>query len=59
MARSHSSRNAAYDIHPGDASRKGYQRQVNKRFRSETRQALRLEHDAMPVVRRAVDRLAH
>lgn len=41
-----------------DNSRKPYQCQVNKRFRQQTRQALRTE-GVLPVVRREVDRLAH
>ncbi len=41
-----------------DGSRKVYQRQVNKSFRQQTRQALRTG-GVLPVVRREVDWLAH
>lgn len=57
MARSFS-KNSKYDVHPGDGTRKGYQRLVNKKFRAQTRHGLRFGEE-LPVVRRMVDRLAH
>lgn len=58
MARSFS-KNSKYDQHPGDESRKGAQRHVNKVFRQQTRQALRQGAEVLPVVRRGVDRIMH
>lgn len=58
MARSY--RNTAeYIQHPNDKSRKGAQRQVNKTFRQQTRTGLRKGTEALPVVRRRVDRIMH
>lgn len=49
---------ASYIRHPNDDSRKGYQREVNKRFRQQTRRALRTG-GVLPVVRHGIDRMAH
>lgn len=48
-----------YDLHPNDGSRKGYQRVLNKKLRAQTRQALHKGVEALPVMRRQVDWLAH
>lgn len=57
MARTYR-KNEKYATFPGDDSRKGYQRLVNKKFRAETKHELRFG-DELPVMRRVVDRLAH
>jgi hypothetical protein len=58
MARS-TSKNSKYDVHPGDKSRKSYQRLLNKRLRQQTRVGVLRGTESFPVVRRQVDRLAH
>lgn len=57
MARTYR-KNEKYATFPGDGSRKGLQRMVNKRFRAATRHDLRFG-DELPVVKRQVDRLHH
>jgi hypothetical protein len=58
MARSFS-KNSKYDQHPGDGSRKTFQRWVNKQLRQQTRRSILNGSDVFPVFRRQVDRLAH
>lgn len=57
MARS-ISKNSKYDVHPGDKSRKGFQRVVNKRTRRDNKLSI-LKGFVEPVVRRQVDYMAH
>jgi len=50
---------ASYVPHPDDKSRKSHQREVNKRLRRQTREALRIGNDVLPVMHRQVDWMAH
>lgn len=50
---------ASYIKFPNDASRKSYQRQLNRKGRRQDKAALATGSDVFSVVRQGVDRLAH
>jgi hypothetical protein len=53
MARSFS-KNSKYDVHPGDISRKSFQREAHKKDRQQTRASLRKGSDVFPVFRHSL-----
>lgn len=57
MARTYR-KNEEHATHPGDGTRKLYQRTVNKKLRAETKHELRFG-DELPIFKRVVDRLQH